>query len=133
MRQGTRLFAGVLAVVAAGGAAVALGVALLLGNIVHLRSTANTTLRTGAYLTAAINLEGLVLDAETGLRGYVITGKPLFLAPERTAAAQLPGVARLELQWPDEQARLRGPQKVLAKAVPWMARQSDRRVAASAA
>jgi CHASE3 domain sensor protein len=93
MRQGTRLFAGVLALVAAGGAAVALGVALLLGNIVHLRSTANATLRTGTYLTATINLEGLVLDAETGLRGYVITGKQVFLAPERTAAAQLPGAA----------------------------------------
>ena len=86
MRQGTRLFAGVIAAVAAGGAAVAIGVALLLGNIVHLRSTADATLRTGAYLTATINLEGLVLDAETGVRGYVITGRQLFLAPERTAA-----------------------------------------------
>lgn len=75
------------------GAAVALGVALLLGNIVHLRSTAAATLRTGSYLTATINLEGLVLDAETGLRGYVITGRQLFLAPERTAAAQVPGAA----------------------------------------
>jgi serine phosphatase RsbU (regulator of sigma subunit) len=91
MRQGTRLFAGVLAAVAAGGAAVALGVALLLGNIVHLRSTADATLRTGSYLTATVNLEGLVLDAETGLRGYVITGRRLFLAPERAAQSQLPG------------------------------------------
>ncbi|HTX08806.1 MAG TPA: SpoIIE family protein phosphatase [Solirubrobacteraceae bacterium] len=90
MRQGTRLVAGVLAAAAAGGAVVALGVALLLANTVSLRSTADRTLRTGAYLTATINLEGLVLDAETGLRGYVITGRSLFLAPERTAVAQLP-------------------------------------------
>src|SRR3984885_12035367 len=90
MRQGTRLLAGVLVAVATAGAAVALGVALLLGNIVHLRSSANATLRTGAYLEATISLEGLVVDAETGLRGYVITGRSLFLAPERAAAAQRP-------------------------------------------
>jgi CHASE3 domain sensor protein len=90
MRQGTRLVAGVLAAVAAGGVAVAVGVALLLGSIVHQRSTADATLRTGTYLTATINLESLVLDAETGLRGYVITGRRLFLDPERTAANQLP-------------------------------------------
>jgi CHASE3 domain sensor protein len=93
MRQGTRLFAGVLAAVAAGGAAVALGVALLLGNIIHLRSTADATLGTGSYLTATINLERLVVDAETGLRGYVITGRQLFLAPERTAQSELPEAA----------------------------------------
>ena len=91
MRQGTRLVAGVLAAVAAGGAAVAVGVALLLGNIVHLRSTADATLRTGSYLTATINLEELVLDAETGVRGYVITGRSLFLQPEHTAAKGLSG------------------------------------------
>ncbi|MGO9906588.1 MAG: PP2C family protein-serine/threonine phosphatase [Solirubrobacteraceae bacterium] len=90
MRQGTRLLAGVIAAVAAGGAVVAIGVALLLGHIVHLRSTADATLRTGGYLTATINLEGLVLDAETGVRGYVITGRQLFLAPEHNAQSQLP-------------------------------------------
>jgi CHASE3 domain sensor protein len=90
MRQGTRLVAGVLAAVAAGGVAVAVGVALLLGSIVHQRSTADATLRTSAYLSATINEEELVLDAETGVRGYVITGRPLFLQPERTAATELP-------------------------------------------
>jgi len=47
MRTRNRLIAGMLLAVAAGGAAVALGVALLLGNIVHLRATANATLGTG--------------------------------------------------------------------------------------
>jgi len=93
MRQGTRLVAGVLVAVATAGAAVAFGVALLLGNIVHLRSSANATLRTGTYLEATINVERLVVDAETGLRGYVITGRSLFLAPERAAAGQMPGAA----------------------------------------
>ncbi len=81
MRTRSRLIAGVLVAVAAGGATVALGVAVLLGNIVHLRATAKATLGTGSYLDATINVERAVVDAETGLRGYVITGKPLFLAP----------------------------------------------------
>ena len=40
--------------------------------------------RSDDYLVAAIDLERLVVDAETGLRGYVITGRPLFLAADRT-------------------------------------------------
>ncbi|HEV3391593.1 MAG TPA: SpoIIE family protein phosphatase [Solirubrobacteraceae bacterium] len=93
MRTRSRLIAGVLVAVAAGGAAVALGVAVLLGNIVHLRATAKATLGTGSYLDATINVERTVVDAETGLRGYVITSKPLFLAPTRTAEKQLPTAA----------------------------------------
>ena len=90
MRPGTRLVAGVLVAVAIGGIAVAVGVALLLANTVDLRSSANANLRTADYLDATIDLERLVVDAETGLRGYVITGRPLFLAPQRAAARQLP-------------------------------------------
>ena len=90
MRQQTRLIAGVLAAVTIGAAAVALGIALLLGHIVHLRTTANATLRTGTYLDATINLESKVVDAETGLRGYVITGNRLFLAPTQAAESALP-------------------------------------------
>jgi CHASE3 domain sensor protein len=93
MRQGTRLIAGVVTVVALGGAAVAAGVALLLANIVHLRANADATLRTGSYLESTVDLERVVIDAETGLRGYVITGQPLFLAPERTASEQLPAAS----------------------------------------
>lgn len=90
MRQQTRLIAGVLAAVTIGAAAVAVGIALLLGHIVHLRTTANATLRTGTYLDATINLESKVVDAETGLRGYVITGNRLFLAPTQAAESALP-------------------------------------------
>ena len=78
---------------------------MLLGHIFSLRTTADATLRTGAYLDATINVERAVVDAETGLRGYVITTKPLFLAPTRTAQAELPGAARaLELAANDEGA-----------------------------
>jgi len=91
MRSRAGLISGVLIAVATGAVAVALGITLLLVHIVDLRRTATTTLRTGAYLDATINVERLIVDAETGLRGYVITGDRVFLAPERSAAAAMPG------------------------------------------
>jgi CHASE3 domain sensor protein len=93
MRPRAGLVTGVLVAVAAGAIAVALGVTLLLTHIVDLRRSANASLRTGAYLDATINLERLVVDAETGLRGYVITGDRAFLAPERSAVADMPAAA----------------------------------------
>lgn len=91
MRSRGGLVTGVLVGVATGAAAVAVGVTLLLVHIVDLRRSATATLRTGAYLDATINVERLIVDAETGLRGYVITGDRVFLAPERSAAAAMPG------------------------------------------
>jgi serine phosphatase RsbU (regulator of sigma subunit)/CHASE3 domain sensor protein len=100
-----RLIAGVLAAVTVGAAAVALGIAVLLVHIISLRTTADATLRTGTYLDATINIERAVVDAETGLRGYVITGEPLFLQPTRAAQTELPGYARaLEQAASDEGA-----------------------------
>ena len=93
MRSRAGLVTGVLVAVAAGAVAVALGVTLLLTHIVDLRTSANASLRTGAYLDATTNLERLVVDAETGLRGYVITGDRAFLAPERSAVAEMPAAA----------------------------------------
>ena len=66
-------------------AVVALGVSLLLVNTVKLHRSAQATARSDAYLVAVDRrASALVVDAETGLRGYVITGRPLFLAPTRT-------------------------------------------------
>ncbi len=90
MRPQNRLIAGVLAAVTIGAAAVALGIALLLVHIVDLRTTANATLRTGPYLDSTIDLESDIVDAETGLRGYVLTGKPVFLSPTQAAESDLP-------------------------------------------
>jgi CHASE3 domain sensor protein len=85
--------------VAAGAAVVAVGVGLLLSNTVNLRHTADATIRSDSYLLAVINVERLVVDAETGLRGYVITGRPLFLAPLHAAESALPqGTATLQQQ-----------------------------------
>lgn len=92
-----RLRARIAALVAAGAIVVAIGVALLLSNTIKLRDSADATLRSDAYFVAVINLERLVVDAETGLRGYVITGNPLFLGPLREAQAGVPGaVAKLQ-------------------------------------
>jgi CHASE3 domain sensor protein len=81
---------------ASGTLIVAVGVALVLSNTIDLRNTSRATVQADDYLSAASNLEHLVVDAETGLRGYVITRHTLFLAPTRQAQAALPGAtARL--------------------------------------
>jgi serine phosphatase RsbU (regulator of sigma subunit) len=85
MQRILRLPARIVLVVAAGAALVALGVTLLLVNTVKLHQSADATGRSDDYLVAVINLERLVVDAETGLRGYVITGRSLFLQPTHDA------------------------------------------------
>ena len=77
-------------VVGTGALLVALGVTLLLINTVRLHRSADATSRADAYLVAVIDDERLVVDAETGLRGYVIPGGPLFLQPTRQAQAAFP-------------------------------------------
>lgn len=90
MGRHIRLGARIAIVVAACAIAVAVGVALLLSNTIKLRHSADATIRFNAYLVSVIDVERLVLDAETGLRGYVITRRPLFLQPLRAAQARLP-------------------------------------------
>lgn len=91
MRRGPRLRIWISVVVAVGAALVALGLTLLLINTVSLRSSADATLRSDDYSAAVVNVERLVVDMETGLRGFVLTGRPLFLAPLRAAQSALPG------------------------------------------
>src|ERR1700759_3798997 len=85
MQRRLRLPARIALVVGAGALLVALGVTLLLVNTVKLHQSADATGRSDDYLVAAINLERLVVDAETGVRGYVITGRALFLEPTHDA------------------------------------------------
>jgi len=79
--------------VAVGAIAVAVGVALLLAGVVSLRGTADSALRSNTYLIRVIEVERSVVDAETGLRGYELTGLPVFLQPLQRAETQLPGEA----------------------------------------
>lgn len=82
------------AAVLMGALLVGTGVTLLLHNTLGLRHSADTTTRTDQYLLRVVQLERLVVDAETGLRGDVITGKPLFLQPLSQAQGQLPTAIR---------------------------------------
>ncbi len=77
-------------VVTTGALLVALGVTLLLINTVRLHRAAEATTRSDTYLAAVANVERLVIDAETGLRGYVITGRSAFLQPTHAAQQALP-------------------------------------------
>jgi serine phosphatase RsbU (regulator of sigma subunit) len=85
MRRTLRLPAVIALVVAAGALLVAVGITLLLINTVRLHHTADATRRSDDYLVSVVSLERYVVDAETGLRGYVITRAPVFLQPTRTA------------------------------------------------
>ena len=70
-----------LAVVVAGGFAV------MLLAIDDLRDDERRARRSQALTVAANQLERLLLDLETGARGYVLTGQEQFLAPWRAARA----------------------------------------------
>src|SRR5580765_974694 len=69
-------------------AAVTIGAALLVGNLLlstlntrQLRDESANVAHSSELLLALDNVLSLVKDAETGQRGYVITGKPEYLEP----------------------------------------------------
>lgn len=96
----------------AAGAALLVGavLAVLRGDIGSLRHAGRETTRANAVLAASAGAQKSVLDVETGLRGYVITGEPRFLAPFRTGSvAALRRTARLArlVDSPVQRARAR--------------------------
>lgn len=66
---------------------------ILFGAITKLRDAAAITGRSEAVLTSSNRLERLIVDLETGERGYLITRDKAFLLPWETARAALPGRA----------------------------------------
>ena len=77
-------------------AAAAIGAAVLVGNAAvsvfqtaALRNESAAVLHSNELLLALDNVLSLVKDAESGQRGYVITGRPEYLAPYRAAAASI--------------------------------------------
>ena len=79
-------------------AAAAIGAAVLVGNaavsVFHtaaLRNESAAVLHSNELLLALDNVLSLVKDAESGQRGYVITGDPEYLAPYRAAVGVDPG------------------------------------------
>ena len=95
-------------------AAAAIAAAVLVGNaavsIYHtaaLRNESAAVLRSNDLLLALDNVLSLVKDAESGQRGYVITGDPQYLAPYRAAVAsiqaQMDALERLAREDPVQQ------------------------------
>jgi CHASE3 domain sensor protein len=66
----------------------------LLAAIVQLRAADEGVTRSVVDLRAADQLEKLLVDMETGLRGFVITGEERFLEPWTEGRAAFPGEAR---------------------------------------
>jgi CheY-like chemotaxis protein/CHASE3 domain sensor protein len=60
------------------------------GVILYLIDTKKDVQVNDQAISKAYEVEKLILDAETGLRGYVITGNPNFLEPNKRAEAMLP-------------------------------------------
>jgi signal transduction histidine kinase/CHASE3 domain sensor protein len=82
--------------------------ALLLLAISHQREAAQSARSAYNELIAAVALEGVILDLETGVRGYVITGDPRFLQPWNNAREQFgPQAKALEALTRDHPKELR--------------------------
>jgi signal transduction histidine kinase len=90
---------------------VAAAFAVLLLAIDDTRDSARLASHSQAELTAAGALERLVVDVETGERGYVITSKERFLAPWNAARRALPEQSERLVRLtdnPEQRQRARG-------------------------
>ena len=67
---------------------------ILLIAVDHMRDSGNLARHSRVELAAANRLEKLVIDLETGQRGFVITHEPRFLAPWQRARRAVPVVGR---------------------------------------
>jgi signal transduction histidine kinase len=69
--------------------------ALVVNSFRSVRQITHSEQRAEQTVAAGIQAEKLVLDLQTGSRGYVITQNPRFLEPWRQAQADLPAQSRL--------------------------------------
>jgi CHASE3 domain len=90
---------------------IAAAFAVLLSSVADLRTTERRARQSEEVLVVANRLERLVVDLETGQRGFVITGQERFLQPWRDAQVAFPGEAgtleQLVADNPEQQARAR--------------------------
>jgi signal transduction histidine kinase len=96
-------------VVASGLLGVVLGAAfaVLLLSIIDLRRVERSALRSAEVLVSANGFERIIIDAETGVRGFVITGREEFLQPWLAAQAAVTAqAATLERLLADNPAQL---------------------------
>jgi signal transduction histidine kinase len=84
--------------------------AVLLSSVADLRRAEDRATRSQDVLVTANRLERLVVDLETGQRGFVITGQERYLQPWRAARAaflgQAAALSRLVADNPDQQRRV---------------------------
>lgn len=69
--------------------------ALVVHSFRSIRHSTHSEQRAEATVVAGVRAQNLVLELETGARGYVITHDPSFLQPWRQAQRDLPGQSRL--------------------------------------
>jgi signal transduction histidine kinase len=81
---------------------------LVIRAIDSVRTAVRASDRSEETIGTATRFENLVLDMETGSRGFVITGEPRFLDPWQEAQEKLPAVARrlIALERDDETQEL---------------------------
>jgi signal transduction histidine kinase len=91
---------------------VGLAFALVVAAVDDLRDASRDADRSEQAIAASHELERLVVDLETGERGYVITGDERFLEPFRVARARIPALVR-ELEAPS----LSPAQRALARRI----------------
>jgi PAS domain S-box-containing protein len=80
-------------VVALVSAVVLAGFGIMLIAARNLQSADHSRAQSNVVLSTAANLEESVLDLETGLRGYLLAGKPVFLEPYSHALRRYPSLA----------------------------------------
>ena len=88
---------------------IATAFAVLLSSVSDLRASERRARQSEEVLVEANRLERLVIDLETGQRGFIITGEERFLEPWRDARAALPNetstLERLVADSPQQEAR----------------------------
>jgi hypothetical protein len=88
---------------------IATAFAVLLSSVSDLRASERRARQSEEVLVEANRLERLVIDLETGQRGFIITGEQRFLEPWRDARTALPSEAstleRLVADSPQQEAR----------------------------
>ena len=90
---------------------VAAAFVILILSLATLREATRQEAESRDVTAQALMLQKLVLDVETGLRGYVITGQESFLEPHNAARKDLPDrfadLERLVADEPAQQKRVR--------------------------
>lgn len=95
--------------------------AVLLFSVADLSGSEQRGRQSGEVLVVANRLERLIIDVETGLRGFVITGQDNFLEPWRAAQAAFPEQARtLERRVADNPEQLTRAQRIVQAATSYI-------------